>query len=76
MCGIAGIYKFSRTPCSEQEITNFAKPISHRGPDSEGFKFYVDGRLALAHKRLSILDLSEKASQADAICQWQAEYHF
>ncbi len=63
MCGIAGIYKFSRTPCSEQEITNFAKPISHRGPDSEGFKFYVDGRLALAHKRLSILDLSEKASQ-------------
>lgn len=63
MCGIAGIYKFSRNPCTEKEINDFSRPIDHRGPDSQGVQFFVDNRLALAHKRLSILDLSEHASQ-------------
>lgn len=35
--------------------------ISHRGPDGEGF--YFDQSLSLGHRRLSIIDLSEKANQ-------------
>lgn len=35
--------------------------LSHRGPDAEGF--FVDEAIALGHRRLSILDLSDIASQ-------------
>ncbi|MFM1876609.1 MAG: hypothetical protein RL266_2346 [Bacteroidota bacterium] len=35
--------------------------ISHRGPDAEGF--FVDGNFGLAHRRLSIIDLSTAANQ-------------
>ena len=34
--------------------------ISHRGPDGEGYYCYKN--LALGHKRLSIIDLSERKS--------------
>ncbi len=35
--------------------------IKHRGPDDEGF--YLDDNISLGHRRLSIIDLSEKAKQ-------------
>jgi len=35
----------------------------HRGPDGEGLWVAGDGMVGLAHRRLSIIDLSEKASQ-------------
>jgi len=35
--------------------------LAHRGPDGEGF--HVDGPLALGHRRLSVIDLSEAASE-------------
>lgn len=38
-----------------------AQALAHRGPDAEGF-FQKNG-LGLAHRRLSIIDLSEKANQ-------------
>lgn len=38
-----------------------AAALRHRGPDDHGV--YVDGPCALAHQRLSIIDLSEKAQQ-------------
>jgi len=63
MCGIAGIFKFDGQACSLAEIKQFAQPIDHRGPDDEGYELYADNRLALAHKRLSILDLSNSAAQ-------------
>ena len=35
--------------------------LAHRGPDGKGL--YLDGALGLGHRRLSIIDLSEAASQ-------------
>lgn len=61
MCGIAGIYKLSGNPVSQQEIKLVTNAMEHRGPDGEGI--YVDQNLGLGHRRLSILDLSAKGSQ-------------
>ncbi len=35
--------------------------LAHRGPDAEGH--HLDGPVALGHRRLSIIDLSEAARQ-------------
>ena len=43
------------------QLKKMAKVIEHRGPDSEGF--YIKEGVALAHKRLAILDLSSKGDQ-------------
>jgi len=60
MCGIAGYYsKKNRFRRNDLEV--MAQKISHRGPDAEGF--YDQENVGLAHKRLSIIDLSEAANQ-------------
>jgi len=63
MCGIAGIYNLSGKPKAESEklVRQMADSIAHRGPDDEGF--FVDANIALGHRRLSILDLSEAGHQ-------------
>lgn len=35
--------------------------VAHRGPDGDGY--YVDGPAGLGHRRLSIIDLTDAASQ-------------
>lgn len=65
MCGIAGRLGRSR-PDEEETCSMLARALSHRGPDGEGIeKLGVgDGRtLALVHRRLSVLDLTEKGRQ-------------
>lgn len=42
-------------------IQNMTNAIQHRGPDDEGI--YIDGNIALSHRRLSIQDLSKNAHQ-------------
>ena len=37
--------------------------IAHRGPDGEGFWINKKENAGLAHRRLSIIDLSEEAAQ-------------
>ncbi len=62
MCGITGIYSFSEN--SESSLRNIEESlsrISHRGPDHKGV--YSSDKISLAHSRLSVLDLSEKAHQ-------------
>ena len=61
MCGIAGIFNLSGRPVALQEIKGMAGGIAHRGPDGEGY--YASENLGLAHKRLAILDTSEKGAQ-------------
>ena len=54
MCGIAGI--ITKREEKEELITKMSERIKHRGPDGEGF--FIDDDIALAHRRLSIIDLS------------------
>jgi asparagine synthase (glutamine-hydrolysing) len=61
MCGIAGIYNLNSEPVSEKILRNMAKAIAHRGPDGEGF--YMTGQVGFAHRRLAILDRSDRGAQ-------------
>lgn len=54
MCGIAGFISSSKD--KKKIIKSMTDKIIHRGPDAEGF--YVDNDIALGHRRLSIIDLS------------------
>jgi asparagine synthase (glutamine-hydrolysing) len=58
MCGIAGIVLLNGVGTVRQEqLHAMANTMVHRGPDDEGFFF--DGSVGLAHRRLSIIDLSQ-----------------
>lgn len=63
MCGITGIWNLNRKPVVENEIECFNNTLFHRGPD--GFGIYTESEtgLALGHRRLSIIDLSEAGKQ-------------
>src|SRR3970040_2387369 len=61
MCGISGIYNRSKEPVSIQEIKRMNEALAHRGPDGEGY--YIDGHIALGHKRLAILDPTARGNQ-------------
>lgn len=54
MCGITGYWTL--LPFPEPILQRMSDRIRHRGPDAAGF--YRDGPVALAHRRLSILDLA------------------
>jgi len=59
MCGIAGIigHKANRS-----SILQMLETQKHRGPDFMDF-YCEDGKIALGHNRLSIIDLSSNANQ-------------
>ena len=44
-------------------IDRFTDALAHRGPDGRGVALEHDGRVALGHRRLAILDLSEAGHQ-------------
>ncbi len=55
MCGIAGILRWSGPKIRDEEIKSMITAIRHRGPDGEGI--FLRERVALGHRRLSIIDL-------------------
>ena len=61
MCGFAGFVEFSLSKISKDDLMSMQKAISHRGPDDTGC--FIENGVGLAHARLSIIDLSEKAHQ-------------
>ena len=64
MCGIAGIYAYHSSARIERaELTRIRDHMASRGPDGAGEWFWSDGRVALGHRRLSIIDLSERGAQ-------------
>lgn len=65
MCGLNGL--FAHHPAaslpSEAELLATREAMKRRGPDGAGMWWSEDRRCGLGHRRLSILDLSERASQ-------------
>ena len=60
MCGFTGFVSRSAAP-DEGALRAMGDTIRHRGPDDEGH--YIDARCGIAHRRLSILDLSSNGRQ-------------
>jgi asparagine synthase (glutamine-hydrolysing) len=62
MCGIFGIlWHNGETIPDERRLTETARLLSHRGPDSRGV--YSEAGIGLAHTRLSLLDLNPRSDQ-------------
>jgi asparagine synthase (glutamine-hydrolysing) len=61
MCGIVGRLNFDGTPVDVVALTHARDKLANRGPDGAGT--WTEGAVGLAHRRLSVLDLSERGAQ-------------
>jgi asparagine synthase (glutamine-hydrolysing) len=62
MCGIAGILSF-KEPVTSEALKTMTDAIAHRGPVGEGHWKNTAGEIGFGHRRLAIIDLSEKGKQ-------------
>src|SRR5688572_3515106 len=78
MCGIAAVVRSAERDVAPEVIGAMTREVAHRGPDGEGTVLLGEGagglaelpnadhrrwRIALGHRRLSILDLSDAGRQ-------------
>jgi asparagine synthase (glutamine-hydrolysing) len=65
MCGIAGIFAWggSAADANAKELIAIRDRMSARGPDAAAEWRHLSGRVAFGHRRLSIIDLSDRATQ-------------
>ncbi|EHQ35327.1 asparagine synthase (glutamine-hydrolyzing) [Methanoplanus limicola] len=61
MCGIAGHYNLSGENINKNQLMLMSETLSHRGPDDSGI--FIENEIGLAHRRLSIIDLSDEGRQ-------------
>jgi asparagine synthase (glutamine-hydrolysing) len=61
MCGICGELRFDDQEPDLALLNRMLKRLARRGPDDEGC--FTDGSLVLGHRRLAIIDLSERSHQ-------------
>jgi|Deesub1362A_J573_1020465.scaffolds.fasta_scaffold15103_1 asparagine synthase (glutamine-hydrolysing) len=74
MCGICGIYIYGSKSeeVKEEILVGMRDTMIHRGPDDAGVYLSSDKRVGLAHRRLSIIDLSSAGRQPmsnEGLCQ-------
>lgn len=65
MCGVVAVYVYNTRggPIDSNSVLQARDRMQSRGPDGAGLWMAQDLRVALAHRRLSIIDLSENGSQ-------------
>jgi asparagine synthase (glutamine-hydrolysing) len=63
MCGICGEVRFDGAPVDPGRVLAMRDRLIHRGPDSDGLYVSEGGNMALAFRRLRIIDLTPNASQ-------------
>jgi asparagine synthase (glutamine-hydrolysing) len=68
MCGLVGIWRHDGGEADRSAIDLMLATIPHRGPDGMGA--WQEGRVALGHRRLSIIDLTEAAAQPMLTEDW------
>ena len=62
MCAIHGAVSY-RSPLDPVHLAQARDRLAHRGPDDAGMWQSVDGRVALTHRRLSVIDLTPGGHQ-------------
>lgn len=64
MCGVCGVLAFNDNfACDEAVVVAMRDTMTHRGPDDAGAWTSPAGRVALGHRRLSIVDVSHSGHQ-------------
>ncbi len=63
MCGIAGIITPNESMIKRSILKSMADTLAHRGPDAEGFWMNRSNNVGFAHRRLSVIDLTDSGSQ-------------
>jgi asparagine synthase (glutamine-hydrolysing) len=61
MCGISGVFKFNDSKINKYLFSQMVESQQHRGPDNTSYVF--GSTFAMAHNRLSIMDLREVSNQ-------------
>ncbi|MCW3082665.1 MAG: asnB [Bacteroidetes bacterium] len=61
MCGIAGIINLKESKVEESALQKMGSFLNYRGPDHYGM--WCEKNIGLVHRRLSIIDLSDKGNQ-------------
>ena len=63
MCGIVGFRTKNHFNQLKASLSPAAKTLAHRGPDDSGLFLDENSGIGLAHRRLSIIDLSDAGHQ-------------
>ena len=73
MCGICGLYGLEFSDDLKRTIERMTQSIAHRGPDGAGT--FIGDKVALGHRRLSIIDLSSAGAQPMTLGQATVVYN-
>ena len=75
MCGIAGIIQLNDDRSHLSKIEEMTARAAHRGPDGQGV--FISGKVAFGHRRLSIIDLTNRGAQpmSDELNQYHITYN-
>jgi asparagine synthase (glutamine-hydrolysing) len=61
VCGFAGDVRFDGSSADQAAVARMTDRMASRGPDGDGA--WADGRTALGHRRLAIIDPSDAGAQ-------------
>lgn len=61
MCGICGEFRFDGSAVDKVRLERMTASLARRGPDDEGI--FLQGHVAFGHRRLAVIDLSDKSHQ-------------
>jgi asparagine synthase (glutamine-hydrolysing) len=61
MCGICGELRLDHAIPEKEMLSRMNAKLARRGPDDEGI--YITGPMGFGHRRLSVIDLSERSHQ-------------
>jgi asparagine synthase (glutamine-hydrolysing) len=74
MCGIAGAIALKSNAGNlsdplDRIVERMSQHLTHRGPDASGLRKSPSGRVALAHRRLAVIDLTDTGRQPMACAE-------
>jgi asparagine synthase (glutamine-hydrolysing) len=73
MCRIVGYYDLDNKYTGKDILLNMRDTMIYGGPDAEGV--FIKNNLGLAHRRLSIIDLTSSGNQPMEIGDWVITYN-